>query len=153
MLDPKKIGWYGGSYGGYMTIYAMTHSDRIGAGVAIAPVTDWRLYDSIYTERYLGLPKDNEDGYKTSSPTNDAAKLHGALVIAHGTSDDNVHIQNTIQMTQALIKAAKQFDLMAYPGKTHGISGFDATSHLYHLIEDHFTRQFKATPMDGGQAQ
>ena len=75
------------------------------------------------------------------------------LVIAHGTSDDNVHIQNTIQMTQALIRSAKQFDLMAYPGKTHGISGLDAIAHLYHLIEDHFTRQLKATPADGGQMQ
>lgn len=154
MLDPKKIGWYGVSYGGYMTLYSMTHSDRISAGISIAPVTDWRLYDSIYTERYLGLPKDNEEGYKLSSPTNDADKLHGALVIVHGTSDDNVHIQNTIWMTQALIKAGKQFDMMFYPYQTHGVTGPDATSHLYHLIEDHFTRVLKSpAPMEGGQAQ
>lgn len=153
MLDAKKIGWYGASYGGYMTIYAMTHSDRINAGVSIAPVTDWRLYDSIYTERYLGLPQDNEGGYKVSSPTNDAANLHGALVIAHGTSDDNVHIQNTVAMTQALVRAGKQFDIMLYPGKTHGISGPEATAHLYHLIEDHFTKQLKSASMDGGRAQ
>jgi dipeptidyl-peptidase-4 len=153
MLDPKKIGWYGASYGGYMTIYAMTHSDRISAGIAIAPVTDWHLYDSIYTERYLGLPRDNEEGYQASSPTNSAANLHGALVIAHGTSDDNVHVQNTVQMTQALIHGAKQFNLMLYPAKTHGISGPDATAHLFHLIEDHFTRTLKLVSMDGGQAQ
>ncbi|MGZ4788465.1 MAG: alpha/beta fold hydrolase [Terriglobales bacterium] len=153
MLDPKKIGWFGASYGGYMTLYAMTHSDRIGAGVSIAPVSDWRLYDSIYTERYLGTPQENEEGYKLSSPTNDAAKLHGALVIAHGTSDDNVHVQNTISMTQAVIKAGKQLNIMLYPGKTHGISGPDATANLFHLIEDHFTRQLKTVPMDGGQTQ
>ena len=152
MLDAKKIGWFGASYGGYMTLYAMTHSDRISAGVSISPVSDWRLYDSIYTERYLGKPQDNDEGYKTSSPTNDAAKLHGALVIAHGTSDDNVHAQNTIQMTQALIKAGKQFDIMLYPGKTHGISGADAIGHLYHLIENHFTHELKS-PMDGGMRQ
>jgi len=154
MLDPRRIGWFGGSYGGYMTIYAMTHSDRIAAGVAMAPVTDWRLYDSIYTERYLGLPKDNEDGYKISSPTNDGSKLHGALVIVHGTSDDNVHLINTVQMSQALIRAAKQFDTVLYPAQTHGVTGPTAVAHEYHLIEDHFTRELKAPQRtDGGQAQ
>ncbi len=155
MLDPKRIGWFGASYGGYMTLYAMTHSDRISAGVSIAPVTDWRLYDSIYTERYLGLPKDNEQGYRDSSPTNDADKLHGALIIAHGTSDDNVHVINTVQMTQALIKGAKQVGIMLYPAQTHGVTGFAATSNLYHLIEDHFTRELKTAlpPVNGGQAQ
>lgn len=154
-LDAKRIGWFGASYGGYMTLYAMTHSDRISAGVSIAPVTDWRLYDSIYTERYLGLPKDNDQGYKDSSPTNDADKLHGTLVIAHGTSDDNVHVINTVQMTQALIKGAKQTDIMLYPAQTHGVNGFAATSNLYHLIEDHFTRELKPPepPSEKGQAQ
>jgi len=155
MLDPKKIGWFGVSYGGYMTLYAMTHSDRISAGVSIAPVTDWHLYDSIYTERYLGLPKDNEQGYKDSSPTNDAENLHGALIIAHGTSDDNVHLINTVQMTQALIRAGKQLRIMLYPAQTHGVTGPAPTSNLFHLIEDHFTRELKtpAPPPDGGQAQ
>ena len=153
MLDGKRIGWFGASYGGYMTLYAMTHSERISAGVSIAPVSDWRLYDSIYTERYLGVPQANEEGYKVSSPTNDAANLHGALVIAHGTSDDNVHIQNTIAMTQALIKAGKQLQIMLYPGKTHGISGPDAIGNLFHLIEDHFTKNLKTAPTDGGQAK
>jgi dipeptidyl-peptidase-4 len=153
-LDPKRIGWFGTSYGGYMTIYAMTHSDRIGAGVSVAPVTDWRLYDSIYTERYLGLPKDNEKGYKESSPTNDADKLHGALVIAHGTSDDNVHLINTVQMTAAIIKAGKQVDIMLYPAQTHGVSGFTGTRNLYNLIVNHFTRELKTpTPTQGGNAQ
>ncbi len=142
-LDDTRVGIYGGSYGGFMVLYCMTHSDRFKAGVSIAPVSNWRLYDSIYTERYLGLPSANEKGYATSSPINDAAHLSGALRIAHGTSDDNVHIQNTIQMTQALIKAGKPVELMLYPNKTHGITGADATAHLYHSIEDHFSKYLK----------
>jgi dipeptidyl-peptidase-4 len=133
-----------------MVLYAMTHSDRFKAGVSIAPVSNWRLYDTIYTERYLGLPAGNEAGYVSGSPTNDAAKLSGALRIAHGTSDDNVHAQNTVQMTQALVKAARPFELMLYPNKTHGITGYDAVNHLYHSIEDHFTIYLKST---GGAAQ
>jgi dipeptidyl-peptidase-4 len=128
----------------------MAHSDRLKAGISVAPVSNWRLYDSIYTERYLGLLRDNEKGYATSSPTNDAAKLSGALRISHGTSDDNVHLQNTVQMTQALIKAAKPFELMLYPNKTHGITGPDAMSHLYQSIEDHFAKYLKPT---GGPTQ
>ena len=149
-LDASRVGIYGASYGGYMVLYAMTHSDRFRAGVSIAPVSNWRYYDSAYTERYLGLPSNNEEGYATSSPTNDAAHLSGALRIAHGASDDNVHIQNSIEMTEALIKAGKPFDLMLYPNKTHGITGADATSHLYHSIEDHFTRYLQS---NGGPAQ
>jgi len=157
MLDPKKIGWFGTSYGGYMTLYAMTHSDRIDAGISVAPVTDWRLYDSIYTERYLGLPNDHEEEYKVSSPANDGAKLHGALVIVHGTSDDNVHIQNTIWMAQSLIQGGKQFDERLYPFQTHGVSGPVPVANLFHLIEDYFTRELKSptaeSPVGGGQAQ
>jgi len=148
-LDGSRVGIYGGSYGGFMTLYALTHSDRFKAGVAIAPVSNWHYYDSIYTERYLGDPTKNESGYTTSSPTNAADKLSGALRIAHGTSDDNVHAQNTIQMTQGLIKAHTPFELMFYPNKTHGINGFDATLHLYHSIEDHFARYL----LSGGSAQ
>jgi dipeptidyl-peptidase-4 len=148
-LDGSRVGIYGGSYGGFMVLYAMTHSDRFKAGVSIAPVSNWRLYDTIYTERYLGQPSANEAGYVGGSPTNDASRLSGALRIAQGTSDDNVHAQNTIQMTQALIKAAKPFELMLYPNKTHGITGYDAVNHLYHSIEDYFTGHLTA----GGTAQ
>jgi dipeptidyl-peptidase-4 len=143
-LDETRVGIYGGSYGGFMVLYCMTHSNRFRAGVSVSPVSNWRLYDSIYTERYLGLPSANEKGYASSSPTNDAAHLSGALRIAHGTSDDNVHVQNTIQMTQALIKAGKPFELMLYPNKTHGITGPDAVAHLYHSIENHFARHLKS---------
>jgi dipeptidyl-peptidase-4 len=96
------------------------------------------MYDSIYTERYMGLPKDNEKGYHDSSPVNYAADLKGKLLEVHGTSDDNVHMQNTIQMVNSLINAGKQFQLMLYPNKTHGISGLAARSHLFHMIDDHF---------------
>ena len=140
IFDRNRLGWWGWSYGGYFTLYAMTHSDRFQAGVSVAPVTDWRLYDSIYTERYMGMPKDNAENYRKSSPVNDAASLHGKLLEVHGTGDDNVHFQNTVQMAQALINAGKQFDLMIYPGKTHGISGKAASTHLFHMIEDHFVK-------------
>ncbi len=137
-LDESRLGWWGWSYGGYMTLYALTHSDLFQAGVSVAPVTDWRDYDSIYTERYMGLPKDNEAGYRKSSPVWSAARLHGRLLIIHGTGDDNVHFQNTVQMADALIAAGRQFDLMFYPGKTHSIAGKASRTHLYRLIQRHF---------------
>jgi dipeptidyl-peptidase-4 len=140
ILDRNRLGFWGWSYGGYFTLYTMTHSDRFRAGVSVAPVTNWVLYDSIYTERYMGLPKDNAENYRTSSPVNNAAELHGHLLEVHGTGDDNVHFQNTVQMAQALINAGRQFDLMIYPGKTHGISGTAASTHLFHLIENHFVK-------------
>ena len=137
-LDRTRVGFWGWSYGGYFTLYALEHSDQFKSGVSVAPVTDWRNYDSIYTERYMGLPKENEAGYKDSSPVNFAADLHGQLLEVHGTSDDNVHVQNTIQMVNNLIEAGKQFRLMMYPGKTHGIAGFKTQTHLFHMIDDYF---------------
>jgi dipeptidyl-peptidase-4 len=131
---------WGWSNGGSMTIYSMTHSERFKAGVSVAPVTDWHNYDSIYTERYLGLPRDNAKGYEESSLPKAAVKLHGALLLAHGTSDDNVHFQNSIQMIDALTKADKPFQLMIYPNKTHGIAGTAARTHLFQLIEEHFEK-------------
>ncbi len=137
-LDSTRLGWWGWSYGGYMTLYAMTHSDKFKVGVAVAPVTDWHDYDSIYTERYMGQPRQNEEGYTRSSPVTVAGQLHGHLLIVHGTSDDNVHPQNTFQMVQAFITAGKQFDLMLYPQKTHGIAGPVARTHLYTRIDQLF---------------
>jgi dipeptidyl-peptidase-4 len=142
-LDKDRIAIWGWSNGGSMTLYAMTHSDRFRAGVAVAPVTDQRNYDTIYTERYMGLLKDDKDGYEQSDVMTSADKLHGALLLVHGTSDDNVHFQNSIQMIDALIKAGKQFRLMIYPNKTHGIAGKDARVHLFTMIEDHFERELK----------
>ncbi len=141
-IDPVHVGIWGWSNGGSMTLYALTHSDRFKAGISVSPVTSQRNYDSTYTERYMGLPNDNAKGYDDSI-VSAAGNLHGSLFLAHGTSDDNVHFQNTIQMTDALIKAGKPFRLMVYPNKTHGISGPDARSHLFHLMEEFWNKELK----------
>ena len=142
-LDKDRIAIWGWSNGGSMTLYAMTHSERFRAGIAVAPVTNQINYDSIYTERYMGLLKDNEKEYEGSDVTRVAGQLHGALFLAHGTGDDNVHFQNSIQMINALINSGKQFRLMIYPNKTHSIAGKDARVHLFTMIEDHFERELK----------
>ena len=141
-LDRTRTGIWGWSNGGSMTLYALTHSDRFKAGISVAPVTSWRDYDSIYTERYMGLPKDNASAYDDSM-VNAASNLHGSLLLVHGTSDDNVHFQNTIQMTDALIQAEKQFRLMVYPDKTHGIAGSATRTHLFHMMEDFWNQELK----------
>ena len=123
-VDPSRIGLYGWSYGGFMTLYSLTNSPKtFRAGVAGAPVTDWRNYDSIYTERYLGLPQENEEGYKASSPVTYAGNLEAELMIVHNIEDDNVLFANTMQMINALQKAGKLFDLQLYPQKSHGVGG------------------------------
>ena len=142
-IDKDRVAIWGWSNGGSMTMFALTHSTEFKAGVSVAPVTDWHNYDSIYTERYMGLPKENVKGYDDSNMPKAADKLHGALLLVHGTSDDNVHFQNSIQMIDALIKADKQFRLMVYPGKTHGISGRAARIHLFEMIEEHLERELK----------
>ncbi|HEY3991049.1 MAG TPA: alpha/beta fold hydrolase [Acidobacteriaceae bacterium] len=133
-LDAKRQGWWGWSWGGTFTLYAMTHSDRFKAGVAVAPVTDWRNYDSTYTERYMSEPAQNADQYRDFSVVTNADKLHGRLLIVHGTGDDNVHLENTIQFIQKLIDAHLPYDLQLYPRKTHSIAGADARTHLYTRI-------------------
>jgi dipeptidyl-peptidase 4 len=142
-LDKDRLAIWGWSNGGSMTLYAMTHSDRFRAGVAVAPVTNQINYDTIYTERYMGQLKDDPAGYHESDVTSEAAHLHGALLIAHGTGDDNVHFQNSMQMIDALIRAGKQFQLMIYPNKTHSIAGPESREQLFHMIEDHFERELK----------
>ena len=122
-VDPARVGIYGWSYGGYMTLYSMTHSKVFAAGVAGAPVTDWRNYDTIYTERYMGLPARNEEGYKAASPVHSAKDLSGKLMLVHNFQDDNVLFQNTQHMMEALQKAGKQFEMMFYPLKSHGVTG------------------------------
>ncbi len=145
-LDRGRTGIWGWSGGGSMTLYALTHSDRFKAGISVAPVTNWRDYDSIYTERYMGLLMDNAGAYDDSSVNSiigAAGNLRGSLLLVHGTSDDNVHFQNTIQMTDALIKAGKQFRLMVYPDKTHGIAGSGARTQLFHMMEDFWNKELK----------
>ena len=143
-LDRSRVGIWGWSNGASMTLYAMTHSSMFKAGAAVAPVTDWRNYDSIYTERSNGLPTDkNTTSYTDLNLPKVADKLQGSLLLAHGTGDDNVHFQNSVQMVDALVKAGKQFQFMIYPNKTHSIRGSDDRDHLFHLIEDHFERALK----------
>lgn len=124
-VDPARIGLYGWSYGGYMTLYTVTHAPGlIRAAIAGAPVTNWRNYDSIYTERYMGLPRDDEHGYQVSAPVNSAVGMGDTkLLMLHNVEDDNVHFQNSVQMADALEKADKQFYMVVYPEKTHGVTG------------------------------
>ncbi len=137
-LDGKRLGWWGWSWGGAFTLYSLTHSDRFRAGVSVAPVTDWHNYDSIYTERYMGLPSQNSDEYRDDSVVTHADKLKGRLLIAHGTGDDNVHLTNTIQFIQKLIDADLPYDLQLYPRKTHSIAGVAARTQLFNRILWHF---------------
>lgn len=123
-VDGARIGIRGWSYGGYMTLYALTHApDVFKCGSAGAPVTDWKFYDSIYTERYMRTPGENPEGYKSSSPLEAVANLKAKLLIIHGTSDDNVHLQNTINFLDALIKANKPYEFHLQPGQKHGFQG------------------------------
>ena len=123
-VDPARVGIHGWSYGGFMTLYSMLNAPRrFKAGIAGAPVTDWRNYDTIYTERYLGTPQQNNDGYQKSSPVNIAENLEGKLMLVHNFEDDNVLFQNTMQMNDALQRANKNFDLMIFPQKAHGVTG------------------------------
>lgn len=138
-VDGARIGIWGWSYGGYMTCYAMLQAgDVFKAGFAGAPVTDWRQYDTIYTERYMGLPKENEAGYKQSSPATHAAKLKGKLLIAHGTGDDNVHAANTVELIEEFIKAKKYVEVQIYPGRGHGVSDPTARIHLFNRVTQFF---------------
>ncbi len=133
-IDAGRIGIWGWSYGGYMTSYALTHSKSFKLGIAGAPVTDWANYDTIYTERYMGLPTNNPDGYKSSSVITAAANLHGRLLLLHGTTDDNVHLTNTLQFAHALQKAGKQFELMLYPKSRHGVTDPQQVRHMRELM-------------------
>lgn len=135
-VDAGRIGIWGWSYGGYMTAYALTHSKSFKLGISGAPVTDWRNYDSIYTERYMGLLRDNLEGYKKSSVVEAAQNLHGKLLLIHGLIDDNVHPQNTIQFVDALQKAGKQFQLMLYPQSRHGVTHPLRVKHMRQMMTD-----------------
>lgn len=143
-LDPHRLGWWGWSWGGSFTLFALSHSDSFLAGVAGAPVTDWRDYDSIYTERYLGLPSDDAQNYHDDSDVNSASDLKGHILILHGTGDDNVHIENDTQYIQKLIEAGIPYDYNIYPRKTHSVSGPEDQTELYNKILLHFETYLKA---------
>jgi dipeptidyl-peptidase-4 len=130
-VDPERLGLWGWSGGGCTTLYTMTHSDVFKAAIAVAPVSDWRFYDSIYTERFQGTPKENPSGYEETSSVKAASNLKGRLLVVHGTYDDNVHPQNTYAFVDKLIESRIPFDLMIYPWRKHGISDPPATLDLY----------------------
>lgn len=136
-IDKSRIGMFGWSFGGYMTSLAMTKgADVFKAGIAVAPVTNWRYYDSVYTERFLRTPQENPDGYDKNSPTEYANLLKGKFLLIHGTADDNVHFQNSMEFSEALIQNKKQFEFMAYPDKNHGIYGGQTRPQLYQKMTD-----------------
>ncbi|MBL4734700.1 MAG: DPP IV N-terminal domain-containing protein [Flavobacteriales bacterium] len=136
-IDPNRIAIWGWSYGGYMTSLCMTKgADIFKLGMAVAPVTNWRFYDSIYTERFMQTPQENPDGYDDNSPINHVDKLKGKFLLVHGSGDDNVHYQNSMEMVTALVEANKQFDLFIYPDKAHGIRGGNARLHLFTKMTD-----------------
>jgi dipeptidyl-peptidase-4 len=138
-VDTNRIGIWGWSYGGHMTLHAMFEAgDDFKVGFAGGPVTDWRYYDSIYTERYLGLPQKNEKGYQDSSPVKYASQLKGKLMIAHGTGDDNVHFANTLSVINDLIEAGKYVEVLAFPGRGHGVSDPPARRILMQRVTQFF---------------
>jgi dipeptidyl-peptidase-4 len=134
-VDAKRIGIFGWSYGGYMSsLCLLKGSEVFEAGIAVAPVTHWKWYDSIYTERYMRTEKENPEGYADSAPVNFADQLKGKYLLAHGLADDNVHFQHSAEMSKQLIVADKQYDTMFYPNLNHGIRGGNARLHLYNLM-------------------
>jgi len=134
-VDPSRIGIMGWSYGGFMTSLAMTKgADYFKMGIAVAPVTSWRYYDNIYTERFMRTPDENASGYDDNSPINHVDKMKGKYLLIHGSGDDNVHYQNTMEMVNALVAADVDFDLFIYPNKNHGIFGGNTRNHLFRMM-------------------
>lgn len=141
-VDKDRIGVFGWSYGGYMSSICITKgADVFSTAIAVAPVTNWRYYDNIYTERFMRTPQENGENYDINSPINFVDKLKGNYLLIHGTADDNVHFQNSIDMTNALINANKQFEQFSYPNKNHGIYGGNTRLHLYTLMTDFIIRK------------
>ena len=143
-VDKDRIGIWGWSFGGYLsTLSLLKGNDVFKAAIAVAPVMNWRYYDNIYTERFLGLPQDNAKGYDENSPLNFADQLKGNYLLIHGTGDDNVHFQNSAEMVEKLENAGKQFEFRIYPNKNHSI--YDATGNtrlnLYQLMTDFILRK------------
>lgn len=139
-VDPARIAIRGWSFGGFLTLYAMTHSQAFKAGIAGGPVADWREYDAFYTERYMGLPEKNQRGYQSTAPVLVADQLHGALLLIHGEADDNVHPSGTLRMAKALQMAGKDFQMMIYPDQAHAIREPNQLWHLSQMV-DRFLRE------------
>ena len=139
-VDKSRIAIWGWSFGGFNTIMSMCEGRGLfRCGVAVAPVTDWRYYDSAYTERYMRTPQENSSGYD-SSPLHHYQKLQGDLLIVHGTADDNVHYQNTAELTEAMVQAGIQFEMQVYTDRNHNITGGNTRNHLFTRIENYLDR-------------
>ena len=142
-VDKNRIGIWGWSYGGFNTLMSMSEGRGVfRAGVAIAPVTSYRFYDSVYTERYMRTPNENSAGYD-DNPITRAANLHGDLLIVHGTADDNVHFRNSAEYSEALVQAGKQFQMQVYTNRNHGIYGGNTRLHLYTRVAEFFKDKLK----------
>jgi dipeptidyl-peptidase 4 len=143
-IDKNNLGIWGWSYGGYMTLLCMSKSNIFKMGISVAPVTDWKYYDTIYTERFLRRPKENGAGYRDHSPINMVDGFNGKLLLIHGTADDNVHFQNTMEYADRMIQAGKQFDMFVYPNQNHSIRSGNANLHIYTMMSNyvlnHLTR-------------
>ncbi|MDR2804773.1 MAG: S9 family peptidase, partial [Dysgonamonadaceae bacterium] len=136
-IDSERIAIWGWSYGGFNTLMSMSRGNGVfRAGIAIAPVTDWRYYDSVYAERFMQTPNENFTNYDLCSPIQLAGQLQGNLLLIHGTSDDNVHFQNTLDYSAALVKAGKNFDMQVYSNKNHSLTGAPTRQHVYTRIID-----------------
>jgi dipeptidyl-peptidase-4 len=143
-VNPDRIAMFGWSYGGFMSTLCLSKgADVFCAAVAVAPVSNWRYYDNIYTERFMRTPQENPSGYDKNSPINHIDKIKGELLLVHGTGDDNVHVQNSVDLISALVDANVQFDLMLYPNKNHGIYGGNTRYHLYTKISEFLFRTLK----------
>lgn len=143
-VDKNRIGIWGWSFGGYTTLMSMSEGTPVfRAGVAVAAPSDWKFYDTVYTERFMRTPKENGDGYAASSAIQRADKLHGSLLLVHGTADDNVHFQNCTEYSEALVQADKQFDMQVYTNRNHGIAGGNTRNHLLNRVANFFIEQMK----------
>ncbi|HRX11666.1 MAG TPA: S9 family peptidase [Draconibacterium sp.] len=143
-VDKSNIAIFGWSYGGFMTLMCMEKGGEIfKAGISVAPVTSYRFYDSVYTERYMGLPQDNADGYDDNAPLSHAGDIKGRLLIVHGSADDNVHAQNTYEFTEKMVQAGVQFDMAIYTNRNHGIRGGNTSMHLYTKMTNFLKEQLQ----------
>ncbi|HDR51722.1 MAG TPA: S9 family peptidase, partial [Mariniphaga anaerophila] len=143
-VDAANIAIFGWSYGGFMTLLAMEKGGELfKAGIAVAPVTNWRFYDTIYTERFMRTPRENPDGYDDNSPLTHAGDIKGRLLIVHGSADDNVHAQNTYEFTEKLVQEGVQFDMAIYTNRNHGIRGGNTTMHLYTKMTNFLKEQLQ----------
>jgi dipeptidyl-peptidase-4 len=140
-VDANRFGIMGWSYGGYMASLGITKgADIFKMAIAVAPVTNWRYYDNIYTERFMRTPQENENGYDLNSPINYVQQMKGKYLLIHGSADDNVHYQNALEMVNALVKANKQFDMFIYPNRNHGIYGGNTRNHLFQMMLDYIVQ-------------